>query len=174
MILRVVVFLYLGMAVVNSQDLDRLFDSLRAWSQRDSFSAGDWENYIRVAKIVQETDPSIVEAALDRFIRAAVREPFEGQTSESKPFLLMRVVFDLPESAPEQSRLSFKGWTNWPRADAQDNVSLAWPISFRRGKPELVASYEGSEGKPYEAAAEYRYLRDHFPYRRFADLGVKR
>jgi len=157
------------MAVVNSQDLERLFESLHAWAQRDSFSAADWEKYISVAKIVQETNPSIVESALDQFVQAAVHEPFTGYTSESKPFLLMRLVFDLPEVAPQEERLLFKGWTNWPRADAQDNVSLAWPISFRRGKPELVASYEGSEGKPYEAAAEYRYLRNHFPYRGLGD-----
>jgi len=173
-ILRAIVFLYLGMTVVNAEDLKILFESLRPWSQPGSFSAGDWKNYIKVAGIVQETDPSTVEAALDRFIRAATREPFDGPTSESKPFLLMRVVFDLPESAPEQSRLSFKGWTNWPRADARGNVSLAWPISFRDGKPALVAPCVGSEGKPYEAAAEYRYLRDHFPYRRLDDLRVDR
>jgi hypothetical protein len=162
------------MAVVNTQDLEKHFESLRAWSQRDSFGADDWKNYMTVAKTVQETDPSIVESALNQFVEAAMHEPFAGYTSESKPFLLMRVVFDLPEVAPQQSRFSFKGWTNWPQADAQGNVSLAWPISFRDGKPELVAPYEGSEGKPYEAAAEYRYLRDHFPYRRLEDLGVKR
>jgi len=156
---------------VAETDLKELLDSLRTWSQVGSFTRDDWENYMKVAKIAQETDPQIVEPALDRFVRQAIDEPFTGYESQSKPFLLMRVVFDLPENAPQASRLPFKGWTNWPQADAQGNVSLAWPISWRSGRPELVASYEGSEGKPYAAAAEYRYLRNHFPYRRLEDVG---
>jgi hypothetical protein len=158
---------------VNAQDLKGLFNSLRTWSQRDSFSSDDWRNYMKVAKIVQGTDPPIVEGALDQFVLEATHESFTGYTSESKPFLLMRVVFDLPEVAAQQLRLLFKGWANWPQADAQGNVSLAWPISWQSGRPELAASYEGMDGKPYSAVAEYRYLRDHFPYRRLGDLEVK-
>lgn len=154
-------------------ELTTLIQSLRPWSQREGFTDADWKNYVDVAKIVQETDPRTVEAALDQFVRAATQEPFTGSEGESKPFLLMRVVFDLPEAAPERLRRSFKGWTNWPRADAQGAVSLAWPISWRSGKPELVASYQGSEGMPYAALAEYHYLRGHFPYRRLEDLKIE-
>jgi hypothetical protein len=155
---------------MNAQDLKSSFDSLRTWTQRDAFSPEDWANYIKVAKLVQETEPEIVETALDQFVKAATLEPFTGYESESKVFLLMRVVFELPEIGPEQSRAMFKVWTNWPQADMQGNVSLTWPITWRSGRPELMAGYEGSEGKPYPAAAEYRYLRDHFSYRRFKDL----
>jgi len=155
---------------MNVEGLKAALNSLRVWSQRDSFTADDWGNYLKVARIVQETDPNTVEAALDQFVMEALHEPFTGYESESKPFLLMRVAFDLPEVAPQESRLVFKGWTNWPQPDAQGNVNLAWPISWRSGKPELVASYEGSEGKPYAALAEYGYLRRDFPYRPFGDL----
>jgi len=153
---------------VNVQDLKTLLGSLRSWSQRDAFTRDDWEAYRKVAKIVQETDPHIVEEALNQFVRDAVQEPFTGYESESKPFLLMRVVFDLPEVSPQQSRLLFKGWVNWPQPDVQGNVSLAWPLSWQGGGGEMVAPYQGSEGKPYDAAAEYRYFRSNFPYRRLA------
>lgn len=155
---------------VNAQNLKTSIDSLPTWSQRGSFTREDWGNYMKIAKIVQEAEPQVVESALDQFVKEAVLEPFTGYESESKPFLLMRVVFNLPEVAPQELRMIFKGWTNWPKADAQGNVSLAWPISWRSGKPELVASYEGSEGKPYSAVAEYRYLRQHFPCRALRDL----
>jgi len=155
---------------VDVQDLNGLLGSLRAWSQRDSFTEADWKNYMKVAEVAQKIDPQEVEAALDRFVKGATLEPFAGYESESKPFLLMRVMFDLPEVVSQQSRLIFKGWVNWPQPDSQGNVSMAWPLSWRSGRPELVAAYEGSEGKPYSAAAEYRYLRQHFPYRRLGDV----
>lgn len=155
---------------MNVEELKSALTSLCAWAKRDSFTSEDWGNYLKVAKIVQETDPQIVETALDQFMREAIKEPFTGYESESKPFLLMRVVFDLPEVAPQQSRLPFKGWTNWPHPDERGNVNLAWPLSWRSGRPELVASYEGSEGKPYAAVDEYRRLRRDFPYRQIGDL----
>jgi hypothetical protein len=153
---------------VNAQDLKTTLGSLRPWSQRDAFTRDDWGNYMEAAKAVQKADQQTVETALGEFVREAVQETFTGYESESKPFLLLRMVFDLPEAAPQQSRLIFKGWVNWPKPDAQGNVSLAWPVSWQSGKPDLVASYEGSEGKPYDAAAEYRYFRSHFPYRHLA------
>jgi hypothetical protein len=155
---------------VDVSELKKLFDSLPVWSGRDSFRRDDWTKYLQVADTVHQTDPQIVEAALDQFVKGALLEPFMGYEIESKLFLLMRVVFDLPESAPQESRLSFKGWTNWPNPDANGNVSLAWPLTWRDGKPQLVNSYEGSEGKPYAATAEYRYLREHFPYRDLRDV----
>jgi hypothetical protein len=141
------------------RELKTMFDSLRPWSRWSDFTDADWQNYINVARILQQTDPIIVEEALDSFLRTAVSEPFTGYSSESKPFLLMRIVFDLPETAPADERRLYKGWTNWPQADTRGEVSLAWPVSWRSGKPELVASYEGSEGHPYGAVPEYRHLR---------------
>ena len=157
---------------MNARDLKALIGSLRTWSRPEDFSGDDRQKYITAAKTVQETDPQIVEAALAEFIADATREAFTGYESESKPFLLMRVVFDLPEAAPEHMRLLFKGWTNWPRAAADGSVNLAWPISWQSGRPELIASYSGSEGKPYDAVGEYRYFRSHFPYRPLENIGI--
>lgn len=147
-----------------------MLDRLRPWSCGSDFTNADWENYVQVARIVQRTDPQVVEEALASFVKAAGREPFTGYDSESKPFLLMRVVFDLPETAPAMARVPYKGWINWPPADTQENVSLAWPISWRSGMPALVAPYEGSEGHPYAAAAEYRHLRATYPFRALGEM----
>jgi hypothetical protein len=97
----------------------------------------------------------------------AVASEFSGDyEDESKVFILMRVVFDLPVSALESECLSFKGWTNWPLPDAAGHVNLSWPVEWRYGKPSLLAHYEGSEGVPYGAAEEYEYFRARFPFRR--------
>ena len=150
---------------MNIDKLITCIHALKTWSNATGFTKDNWRDYIQVAQRVQQTEPQLVENALDVFIKEAVREPFTGYTSESKPFLLMRVVFDLPESVPAAARVIFKDWVNWPAPDAEGNVSLAWPISWQTGQPQLVASYEGSEGKPYAAAAEYRHLRANYPPR---------
>jgi hypothetical protein len=138
--------------------------SLPPWGRGD-FNNDDWEKYMKVARMIQASDPATVEAVLEQFMHEAITEEFRGHEAESKLFLLMRVVFDLPETAPEHERRSFKGWVNWPVADAGEEVNLAWPLSWRSGRPQLLSSYEGSEGLPYAAALEYQHLRDHYPFR---------
>lgn len=150
---------------VNADELVRLVDSLPPWSHDEDVSGAGWAEYIEAARRFRETDPDVVATALDRFVEKAAREEFKGYENESKPFLLMRVLFELPERAPASERLSFKGWTNWPPPDERGQVSLSWPISWESGKPELTARYDGSAGKPYAASMEFRSLRERFPYR---------
>lgn len=147
---------------------DELINSLSelpVWPTKGDFSDSEWERYLNVAKLLQGTDPQIVEEALNRFVSGASRDAYSGSEPESKAFILMRLVFDLPETAPAEQRQSFKGWTNWPEPDSSGNVSLAWPVSWSTGRPRLIAPYEGSMGKPYAASLEFRYLLNRFPYR---------
>jgi hypothetical protein len=150
---------------MTEEELAKMFNSLHPWSHRSGLTARDWDNYEKVARAVQQTDPRVVEGALQSFMESEGDSPVTDYTDESKLFLLMRVLFDLPESAPVEERHQRKGWINWPLPDANGKVSLAWPISWAHGKPELVASYEGSEGPPYPAVADYRYLKSHYPFR---------
>src|SRR5262245_63914663 len=85
--------------------------SLPPWRTRADFAEADWDAYLRVAEQIQRADPETVVAALDAFAvecrqNEAARYP--GYEDESKPFLLMRVVFALPEAAPAEQRFSFK------------------------------------------------------------------
>ena len=140
--------------------------SLPPWTYEREFTDQEWEKFIEVARLIQTTDPDIVEAALNEFIKQAVKEEYKGYESESKPFILMRVVFEIPEKANAQKRFSFKGWANWPNPDSNNDVNLSWPVSWEGGSPRLAASYEGSSGRPYAAASEYRFLLQNFPYRK--------
>lgn len=148
-----------------ADELINRISELPAWTIQGDFSDGEWERYLDVAKLLQGTDPQIVEEALDRFVSGTSRDAYSGFEPESKAFILMRLVFDLPETAPAEQRRSFKGWINWPEPDSGGSVSLAWPVSWSTGRPRLVAAYEGSMGKPYAASLEFRYLLDRFPYR---------
>lgn len=138
--------------------------ALPPWREGD-LSQEEWNEYLTVARHLQESDPDTVESVLAEFIELAAKEEFRGYESESKAFLLMRVIFDLPEAAPEAERKSFKGWVNWPAADSRGEVSVAWPLSWKSGRPRLVSAYEGSEGVRYAATSEYRHFRARYPYR---------
>ncbi len=142
-----------------------LLDALPPWSNRD-FTGAEWQRFSDAAAAFREAHPQVVEAALSEFVRQALTNDYQGFDPESKPFLLMRVLFDLRESSPAAELRSFKGWTNWPTPDSRGNVSLSWPVDWSQGRPRLVASYEGSMGVPYDAAAEYRWLLDRYPFRR--------
>ena len=147
-----------------------LFDSLEPWTDPDRMDSAAWSRYIEVARQVQQTDPATVERALSRFVKEAAHAQAYSDESESKVFLLLRVVFELPSSAPEEQRRSFKGWINWPEADEGGRVNLSWPIVWEEGGSRLEARYEGSEGRPYAADLEYRYFQENYPYRNLSEL----
>ena len=136
------------------------FRPLHAWTTEPRFHPQSWKRYIEVARIVQNTDSALVEFALHRFITEAVRAKQLNDQDESKVFLLMRVVFDLPRSAPVEKRFSFKGWVNWPDPDENNRVNLGWPILWTDEGPRLLAGYEGSMGLPYAACRIPRRIDD--------------
>jgi hypothetical protein len=154
-----------GSRTVTEEELVTRLHSLPTWPAHHELDDQGWARLVEAAKVVQATDPAVVESALDRFVLETLEELYAGAESESKAFLLLRVVFELPESAPVSDRRSFKGWTNWPEPGPDGTVSLSWPVSWRSGWPRLVAPYEGSMGPPYDAGGEYRELRSRFPYR---------
>lgn len=156
---------------VREEQLLTSLNALSPWTEQQDFSESEWGRYLTVARMVQKTDSATVESTLNKFLARAAKESFAGSETESKPFILLRAVFDLPEAAPVERRRSFKGWTNWPKPNADGQVSLAWPVSWRTGKPHLVAPYEGSLGLPYAADQEYRYMLDNFPYRNLGEPG---
>jgi len=151
---------------LNKQEIIERLRSLPPWQSQADFTAQDWQQYVDVAQLIQSTDPDTVAAALDEFVRQGLQEEFRGYEEESKPFLLMRVIFELPERANVNERQSFKGWSNWPAADENNQVNLSWPVSWEGGRPRLLDTYQESMGLPYAAGAEYRFLLKKYPYRK--------
>ena len=147
----------------------RLLHGLEPWRAIPDFSDAAWSRYVDLAHSIRHVEQAVVSAVLDAFVAEVSTEEYRGYESESKPFLLLRVLFELPESAPASDRSIFKGWTNWPEPDQAGRVSLSWPVSWRSGRPRLIANYEGSEGRPYDAVNEYRLFLRTYPHR---DLGI--
>lgn len=144
------------------------FRALTPWTYDGHPAGAEWRAYLDAARLVQQSTPTDVERALARFLDEP--DNLGGAENETRLFLLMRVVFDLPDRAPVGQRRVFKGWINWPEPDAEGHVSLTWPVAWQEGRPSLLARHEGSEGRPYAAVEEYRHLRAQFPLRRLPDV----
>ncbi len=143
--------------------LSEAIAELAPWTHAGDLPGAEWRRYIDTGGQVQRAAPDEVEHAI-----AGVLGDSSGPDAtedETRVFLLLRVVFDLPERAPVQERDSFKGWVNWPAPAPDGTVSLAWPLHWDQDGPHLVAPYEGFEGPEYAAVEEYRHLLARFPFR---------
>jgi hypothetical protein len=152
---------------VSAEELAKQFKQLEPWKQSADYSAAGWTTATQVALTVQSAKPEVIEQALEKWAAEIKDEPFNGDfEAESGVFILMRVVFELPEEADPEKAFSFKGWTNSDERLKNGRVNLAWPVTWAGGNPRLVARYEGSQGKPYAALEEYRFMRQRFAFRK--------
>lgn len=151
--------------MTTAQYLVNVYDGLEAWSNEGDFSKNTWEAYKKAAVMVQRSKNEMIEQSISDFLSMVVPREFKGLDDESKLFILFRLVFDLPENAPVSERRSFKGWTNWPKANSDGEVNIAWPVRWNNGEPFIEAKYEGSEGRPYNALAEFRHFRNKYNFR---------
>lgn len=87
-----------------------------------------------------------------------------------KTFLLLRVVFELPNDGVSRDR-AFGGWIGDPPQVRNGRSNPMWPIRWQDDLPHLMARYEGYAGAPYNSAAEYVRFKDAY---RFRALGAKR
>lgn len=152
-------------AAPSAAELVTLLDALPPWADPRDFTEAAWERYRAAARVFRHAEPAAVEAALDEFVRQTRDREYQGYEDESKPFILMRVLFELPDRTDARERQSFKGWINWPAPDADGTVNPGWPVRWSAGRPALEAPYSGSMGLPYAAAEEYRWLRERYPFR---------
>ncbi|GAB1857167.1 hypothetical protein MHTCC0001_20030 [Flavobacteriaceae bacterium MHTCC 0001] len=142
------------------------FTNLKAWSSAHQFSKEDWSAYTKVARVIQKTDTEIVKRALSYFMGNFSEFDSEGGVEpESKLFILMRIVFDIPQNVLADNYRSYKGWINWPEVKGGDLLNLGWPVFWQDGKPSLIALYNGSQGLPYAAVEEYNYFLNHYAFR---------
>jgi hypothetical protein len=149
----------------------QLISSIEPWRADGRYSGKAWSRAIKVAQILQHSDPEIIGEGLDDFINCSLTVGGHGDYEDnSKPFLLLRVMFELPQTnsvAPEVA--GFRVW----RYSGTNVPSASWPISWTNGKPFLSDPWQGSYGRPYAARAEYDYLRKKYALRHFGLDSVK-
>ena len=55
--------------------------------------------------------------------------------------------------------------------NADGSVNLAWPLSWRGGKPVLVSGFIGVQGRRLDAGSEYHYFRSRYELRKLPGKG---
>jgi hypothetical protein len=146
--------------------IKRLLSRIEPWTASTNYSASGWRQLVTTAKAIQRADPKLASEALSQHQRRFAAQAGSLAVEQAKLFLLLQVVFDLPENAPDQQRVPFGDWMRG-RSDLNPDgtINLAWPLAWNRGNPVLVAGCEGAAGSNYSVADEYAYLRYHFRYR---------
>jgi hypothetical protein len=159
-------------------EIMRMIHSIRPWpSVEDScgYTESDWDRLVATARILQNADPTRLEDALSSYVThyyTSFEDDVDMVAEWSKPLLLLRVMFDLPESEDLTKYhpigcMGFGGF-GWKAVREEMEVprTLATPVTFRNGRPELTAKRAGYSGPPYQVQDEYRFFFDNFEVRK--------
>ena len=125
-----------------------------------NYSETNWEHLVVIAKIIQKSDSESVCKTLQRYQ--------QNHVNDSKLYLLMRMVFDLPEHASNDTNWSYFGcWlTARTEYNANGTINRAWPIMWKSGDPCLISGFLGIQGfENYNAAKEFLYFRGKCSFR---------
>lgn len=151
---------------MNENEIITKILKLSPWSTRH-YKKEAWDRMIKTAKLLQETSPGIVKKALEQFIRRTMWEDDSDQ-QWSKVFLLLRVMFLLPEAEDPSHACFFGGWViPWRVSKIESEVNLGWPVLWEGNTPKLVSEFNGYKGPPYRGEDEYMYYLNTFPFRKF-------
>jgi hypothetical protein len=150
------------------EQLATLIDSVTPWSSASAYTDRDWKQIIEIAKIFQTIDSRKAADAFKRFSLQDTND-FRGDYLEiSKPFLLLRVMYNLPEKVKSRD-YGGPGWlSDGKNVNSDGTINLDWPLTWNQGKPSLVARYIGYEGPAYNPEEDYLSLNQQFGFR---DLG---
>lgn len=89
-------------------------------------------------------------------------------SSPEKLYLLLRVLFEVPENHSIDDAAIFGGWIGegspYPQSE-QEGVNLLWPLGYQDNRLVLKAKYVQYLGPPYNGLAEYKYFASRFPFR---------
>lgn len=157
-----------GHLTLTRQQLESSLSSVKAWPRSAQYSQEDWNRLLTVAGMMQKCDGESVQVALREYQASYADNGVVVEENDSKLYLLLRVVFSLPERS-FGGRMSTWGWvTDGTQYSADGTVNLAWPLSWKGGRPKLLAGDEGIEGLSdrYDARTEYAYFSVRYPMRR--------
>ncbi|MGD1845492.1 MAG: T9SS type A sorting domain-containing protein [Salibacteraceae bacterium] len=122
----------------------------------------------------QQTIKSIVaELALlsDDQLRGAIAKHHQyyrdaGNNLEelSKDYLLLRMIFDLPEAFDRSQVKNFGGWVH-PSVFHQEAYNLSWPIAQTEGGLQVAGKYMGFNGRGYDPVGEFDFFAGRFQRR---------
>lgn len=140
----------------------KLIYRLRSWEYLTTST-----ELVNTARQVQNTtSPSSLRNSLVNYERT-----FAG-TSEyvaqmSKIYLLLRVMYQLPQALNSNNAKTFGGWIH-PSIGTGSTYNMSWPVSATQLPAGIVVNvdkYRGFIGRGYNAAAELDYFNENFQRR---------
>ena len=148
-------------------------ENLPEWSKTiDPRYKADWTN---------------LKPAAQSFLRMSALEQKEAVAEYSKKYcfpkldlpkasglyLLFRVLFELPAGGMDRAKVSsFGGWLH-PSIGEPGAYQISWPVTATVEQGNLILTidrFTGYSGKGYDGAAEFDFLRSHFPFRKEAEI----
>jgi len=145
----------------------RLMTRVDPWpSHSTNYSWDGWLRLVSVAKTIQRVPHPVMERVFYEYQRkGCARGDFQLESpeqliSDGELFLLMRMVFELPE-AQIGPWVTFGKWDMPGVNFSPDAVhNIAWPVRWDHGHPRLESGYVGIEGvnARYNARDEYVYF----------------
>ena len=106
---------------------------------------------------------------------------FDDLPPASKIFVLLRLLFDVPEEYPRDEARFFGGWIilrvredgDWTMDDPptrEGTVNMLWPLGYEDGRLVLKGTIFAYRGFPYDGLWEYDYFASRFPLRAADEL----
>jgi len=146
--------------------LKRFVRKIEAWPASTNYSAAGWSHLVGAARAFQKANPKLAEDALAEYLQEYANKPSQLPIEQGKVFLLLRVVFDLPDRVQQTSAAG----SGRPDLSADGAANPAWPLRWEEGKPRLVAGYANAAVSRKSIRDEYAYLRYRFRYRDLSNV----
>ncbi len=126
------------------------------------------QQLVNIARQVQNTtSPTGLRNSIIKF-ENAVAGTTNALGQESKIYLLLRVMYQLPQSMNINQVQVFGSWLHPDIGKNNSTFNLAWPVFATQSPSGLqvsVANFTGFDGRGYNAVGEYDYFNTNFQQR---------
>lgn len=122
--------------------LNLIVDKLRDYSLSE----------LEAAIVFLYEDPSVTKGILEQ---------------DSKTFLILRVLFDVPSSTSLADAKSFGGWIRpeLGQDPPPSTINMLWPVAISGDHAVSVSNFMGYLGDSYDAVGEFMYFKDKYGLR---------
>ncbi|MBI3586726.1 MAG: hypothetical protein HY088_06320 [Ignavibacteriales bacterium] len=149
--------------MANNDSLAQLIEAIPLWTK--GYSDTETKQLISSSK-------AIAKYSLDD-IRRGVASFFKTHKSDkkaidnlSKVYLLLRVIFDVPQSIERKQAKVFGGWDHPSIEERAEVFNLLWPLELKDSKIQVKGTFSGYHGIIYDAVGEFDFFKAKFKTRK--------
>lgn len=143
-------------------------ESIERWLEADTYSADGWAHLRNCAQLANTMPTNEVVSALERIGSSP------NFSHSCGAFILLRMMFDLPQNADPTNRLSTSVYWLTENRDfnGDGTLNVGWPIVWSNGVARFSHSFEGYsgvsfDGPTFDVVQEYNFIRSNYEKREF-------